>query len=203
MSSKALLAAAVAALVLTASCEFPFSLRDSEEPTGVSTQLIPTTRPLDVRSNIWRSINNGDAISYGSQLAGAFAFTPDPIDQAALEQTYPGAFADWTADVERSVMEYALDPVRCSLSILSLSDSTVLEETETSYSIRYAYSVLLIIEDDFIEDDFQAYSGQARLMMIKKPDDNLWYLEKWEDIRVEGSEKETLGILKGRIRATK
>jgi hypothetical protein len=198
MSSKALLAAAVAALVLTASCEFPFSLRDSEEPTGVSTQLIPTTRPLDVRSNIWRSINNGDAISYGSQLAGAFAFTPDPIDQAALEQTYPGAFADWTADVERSVMEYALDPVRCSLSILSLSDSTVLEETETSYSIRYTYSVIFIIDDEF-----QAYAGQARLMMIKKPDDNLWYLEKWEDIRVEGSEKETWGILKGRIRATK
>jgi len=198
MSSKALLAAAVAALVLTASCEFPFSLRDSEEPTGVSTQLIPTTRPLDVRSNIWRSINNGDAISYGSQLAGAFAFTPDPIDQAALEQTYPGAFADWTADVERSVMEYALDPVRCSLSILSLSDSTVLEETETSYSIRYTYSVIFIIDDEF-----HTYAGQARLMMIKKPDDNLWYLEKWEDIRVEGSEKETWGILKGRIRATK
>jgi hypothetical protein len=208
--SRIPLAVALGAVLLAASCgDFScsesleslfsaFSLRDSEEPTGSSTQLIPATQALDVRSNILRAINNKDAISYETQLAEDFTFVADPIDVATVEQTYPGAFADWTLAVESAVMEYMLDEVRCDLSILGLSDSTVIEETESLYSIQYAYSFLVILNDE----PLQAYSGQARLLMRKEATDNLWRLYRWEDIRAEGSEDDTWGILRGRIRAT-
>jgi hypothetical protein len=190
------LVVALGAVLLAASCG-AFSLRDSEEPTGSSTQLLPTTQPLVVRSNIWRSINNGDAISYETQLSEDFTFVADPIDVATVEQTYPGAFANWTVEVESAVMEYILDAVRCDLSILGLSDSTVVEETEGLYTIQYNYSVIFILDNEF-----QSYAGQARLVMRKETSDNLWYLYRWEDIRLEGSEDDTWGILRGRIRAT-
>jgi hypothetical protein len=191
-----MLTAALGAVLLAAACD-AFSLRDSEDPTGSSTQLIPATQPLDVVSNIWRSINNSDAISYETQLSGDFTFVADPIDVATIEQTYPGAFDDWTAEVESAVMEYILDPARCDLSILSLSDSTVIEDTDDLYSIRYAYSFILILNSEF-----SAYTGEVWFGMRKATTDNLWYLYRWEDTRVEGSENDTWGILRGRTRAT-
>jgi hypothetical protein len=185
------------AVLLLVSCEFPFSLRQTAEPTGSSTQLVPTTQPLDVRKNIFRCINNRDAISYGTQLADDFTFVADPIDVAQLEQTYPGAFQDWTVDVERRVVEYLLDDARCSLSILGFADSTILEETDNTYSIQYDYSFALILDGDV-----HTYSGAARLFMRKQSEDNLWRLYKWEDIRLEGTADDTWGIIKGTTRAT-
>lgn len=196
VTHRVMLAAALVGVLLAAACD-AFSLRDSEEPTGISTQLIPATQPLDVRSNIWRSINNSDAISYETQLSEDFTFVPDPIDRATVEQTYPGAFDDWTLAVESAVVGYLLDAARCDLSILGLGDSTVIDDTERLYSIRYAYSLILILGAPL-----ETYAGEAQLFMRKETTDNLWYLYKWEDIRMEGSEKDTWGILRGRIRAT-
>ena len=192
--SRTMLAAALAAALLVVSCD-AFSLRDSEQPTGSSTQLIPATQPLAVRGNVWRSINNGDAISYGTQLSEDFTFVPDPMDEAQVEQIYPGAFDDWTLAVEEAVIGYILDAARCDLSILGFSDSTVVEETEDLYTIQYAYSAIFILDTEL-----QTYAGEARLLMRKESADNLWYLYKWEDIRMEGSDNDTWGVLRGRIR---
>jgi hypothetical protein len=194
--SRTMLAAALAAALLVVSCD-AFSLRDSEQPTGSSTQLIPATQPLAVRGNVWRSINNGDAISYGTQLSEDFTFVPDPMDEAQVEQIYPGAFDDWTLAVEEAVIGYILDAARCDLSILGFSDSTVVEETEDLYTIQYAYSAIFILDTEL-----QTYAGEARLLMRKESADNLWYLYKWEDIRMEGSDNDTWGVLRGRIRST-
>ncbi|MFZ1945986.1 MAG: hypothetical protein WAW06_00380 [bacterium] len=195
-SARRLAALAIVFLVgLVAACEFPFGLRDSELPSGTSTRILEATEPINVKININRCINNRDAMSYESQIAEDFVFAADPRDSAYLEQTYPGIFAGWGAEVERDVMEYMLDNGRCSVSSLALGDSTIVEEGSTEYSITYKYDLSLVLSGEFLY-----YKGEARFYMRKESSDNLWRLSRWEDSRLQDSERDTWGILRGVLR---
>jgi len=188
----------LALLLLAASCEFPFSLRDSELPTGSSTQIVQATEPGAVLSNVVNSIKNRDASPYGAQLAPDFVFVADQIDVAALEQNYPGVFSNWDVTVERDVTNYMLDNARCTLGILSFADQTEIENTATIYMVQVSYYLTLKLVGVL-----QGYSGQARIFMRKAVDDNLWHIYRWEDIKLQDAQRDTWGLIRGRIRATK
>jgi hypothetical protein len=195
-SARRLLALALVFMAgLVASCEFPFGLRDSELSSGTSTRILEATEPVNVKININRCINNRDAMSYESQIADDFVFAADPRDSAYLEQTYPGIFAGWNASVERDVMEYMLDNGRCSVSSLALSDSSIVDDSSTEFSITYKYDLSLVLSGEFLY-----YKGEARFYMRKESSDNLWRLYRWEDSRLQDSERDTWGILRGILR---
>jgi hypothetical protein len=185
----------VSLAVAVASCEFPFALRTSELPSGTSTVTLERTEPLNVKININRCINKRDAMTYESQISEDFVFVADPRDSAYLEETYPGIFAGWDATVELDVMEYMLDNGRCSVSSLALSDSTIVEDSDTEFSITYRYDLSLLLSGDFLY-----YVGEARFYMRKESSDNLWRLYRWEDSRLQDTERDTWGILRGILR---
>jgi len=199
LSMRAAVAPALLVLLaLAASCEFPFSLRDSELPTGSSTQIIPATEPGALLSTLINSIENRDASSYGAQLAADFIFVADQIDVAALEQYYPGVFSNWDVTVERDVTNYMLDNARCTLGLLSFADQAEIENTATIYTVQLSYQLNLKLVGVL-----QGYSGQARIFMRKAVDDNLWHIYRWEDIKLQDAQRDTWGLIRGRIRATK
>jgi hypothetical protein len=202
---------ACAALVFAASCEFPFSLRDSEPSTGSTIKIVDPTDPGVVRTNMWRCYLGRDATFYNEQLVPDFVFFLDPIDAAELQQTYGGDFSQWDVTTERDLTTYLLDGARCSLvlcvsknltDVQCIPDSTVLENTETMSTIQYSYRFNIILYNVFTH-----VSGQARLFIRKEPSDNLWHMYKWEDIRPQSETDRgdtlTLGMLKGQLLATK
>lgn len=191
-----LVAAATGATLMLAGCEFPFSVRDSEKPIGSATSVVPATEPGAVLTNLIVCVNDRKANFYIEQMTEDFIFTADPIDAATLERDYPGIFNDWTLEVESRVMGYLLDAGRCTFASLDLSNQVPLEQpTDTTYSCQVDYALALLLNADS-----QNYAGQARLFM-RKTADNLWHIYRWEDIRPQGAQFDTWGILKGRTRA--
>jgi hypothetical protein len=200
---------ALSCALLTASCEFPFSLRDSESPTGTSVRIQVTTDPGFVRTNVWRCLVNREPTPYGDQITDDFAFVTDPRDAAALEQTYGGDFSGWDGKVDKDLMSYLLDHERCNVVSCipripgdreCLPDSTVLENAETLCSIQYTYKFMFVLFSSWTY-----ISGEARLSMRKEAKDNLWRIFKWEDIKPQSPQGDTLtwGMLKGQTLATR
>jgi len=190
---------AVAAMVcLPVACgEFPFQVGDSQRPIGSATKVIPATEPAAVLSNLVYCFDDQKSNLLIEQMTDDFTFVADPVDVAALEQTYPGIFNDWNLDVESQVTQYMLDAGRCTFASLSLSNETLLEQpTDTTYAGQLDYGIALLLDSDS-----QTYMGQARLYM-RKLSSNLWRIYRWEDIRPQDAQFNTWGILRGRIRAT-
>ncbi|HVP58479.1 MAG TPA: hypothetical protein VMU02_10300, partial [bacterium] len=162
-----------------------------------ATDVVPRTTPAAVLSNLAICVGDRKATEYMEQLESDFTFVADQIDVATLEQTYPGIFADWNRDVENRVAQYMLDNGRCSFAKLTLSNETLLDQpTDTTYSDQIDYRVILMLNNHT-----QNYSGQARLFM-RKDANSLWSIYRWEDIKLQGNQEDTWGILRGRIRAT-
>lgn len=176
---------------------FPFKVGEGPPPNGSATDIVPRTDPSAVLSNLMICVGDQKGSEYLEQLAGGFIFVADQIDVATLEQNYPGIFSDWNLDVEGRVAQYMLDTGRCLLAELTLSNETVLDQpTDTTYSSQVVYRLLLLLNNDA-----QNYSGQARLFM-RKDTNSLWSIYRWEDIRPQGTQEDTWGIVRGRIRAT-
>ena len=214
MSSRGVLGAiacslALLSLLVTVSCEFPFSLRGSEESTGTAVNIQQTTDPGFVRTNIWRCYLGREPGPYGDQISDDFVFVTDPIDAAALEQANGGDFSEWDGTVDKELTEYLLDRARCTLVLCvakdsgdreCLPDSTVQENTETLCTIQYSYKFSFVLNNDW-----KHVSGEARFFMRKEPRDNLWRIFRWEDIKPQSPQADTTtwGWLKGETLATR
>lgn len=201
--------AAVLCVLLAASCEFPFSLRDSEDPSGTSIKIQMTTDPGFVRTNVWRCYINREPTPYGDQITDDFVFVTDPRDAAALEQTWGGDFGEWDGTVDKELTAYILDDARCTVvwcipktaeDRQCIPDSTVLENTETLSSIQYTYKFTFVLYGDW-----KHIAGEARLSIRKESKDNLWRIFKWEDIKPQSPQADTMtwGMLKGDALARK
>lgn len=197
---------ALSLLLFAASCEFPFSLRDSEPPSDSASRIKIqlTTDPGFVRTNVWRCYINKAPSPYSDQISDDFVFVTDPTDAAALAQTYPGDFSEWDANMDKRLTAYLLDDgrcyrVRCLPDTLCIPDSTVLENTETLSTIQYSYEFAFQFYDST-----RYVSGEARLHMRKEAGDNLWRIYKWEDIKPQSQQADTTtwGMLKGETLAT-
>jgi hypothetical protein len=208
MSSRGVLGAiacslALLSLLVTVSCEFPFSLRDSEQSTGTAVNIQLTTDPGLVRTNIWRCYLGREPGPYGDHLSDDFVFVTDPIDAAALEQAHGGDFSEWDGTVDKKLTEYLLDHARCTLVLCDatdsgdrecIPDSTVQEKTATLCTIQYSYKFIFVLNDDW-----KHVSGEARFFMRKDPRDDLWRIFRWEDIKPQSPQADTTtwGWLKG------
>jgi hypothetical protein len=193
------LALAALGLVLVGCGDFPFQIKEGQQAIGVATDVVPRTSPETVLANVAICIGEQRAGEYVEQLASSFVFVADQIDVATLGQAYPGVdiFSDWTLSVETRVTEYMLDAGRCTLAGLDFTNETMLDQpTDTTYSTQVDYAGIL-----YLNGHAQSFSGEARLYM-KKDTNSLWSINRWEDIRPQGSTEDTWGMLRGRIRAT-
>lgn len=185
---------------LVAACgNFPFQIGEGPRPVGTATatDVVLRTEPAAVLSNLVICVGDQKAERYLEQLAADFTFVADQIDVATLEQNYPGIFSNWNLDVESRVTQYMLDTGRCLLAKLTLKNETLLDQpTDTTYSSQVDYRLIL-----YLDKHAQNYSGQARLFM-RKDANSLWSIYRWEDIRPQGTQEDTWGIVRGRIRAT-
>jgi hypothetical protein len=189
------------ALTLMASCGL-FEPRESEEPeagSGGSVYIQPQ-EPQVVVSNLLSVIVEAPHLNYPELFSEDYAFIPDPDDVLTIESIYgQGIFDNWDASVEVDVGERMFD--RYILALLELSEGTVIEDTDSTYTVLHEYSFDILIDQGWLN-----FRGAANFHMKRDPSDNLWYMFLWEDFRTEMSDSTgiegTWGLLKGEIRAT-
>jgi hypothetical protein len=187
--------------MLVASCGL-FEPRASEEPEEGSGGAIyeQPQEPTVVISNLVNVIVEDPHTNYPDLFSEDFTFVPDPDDVLTLESIYgQGVFDDWDAAVESDVGDKLFS--RYYLALLDLSEGTVTEDTDSTYTVLHEYRL------DILQDQgWSHYRGTASFRMKQDPSDNLWYILKWEDFRTEASDSSgingTWGFLKGEIRAT-
>jgi hypothetical protein len=191
----------MAVLVLAVSCGV-FEPRESEKPKegSVGSEYVQPVEPEVVISNLINVMVKEPHANYPELFAGNFTFVPDPDDALTLESIYgPGVFDDWDADVELAVGDRLFD--RYFLTLLTFSEGTVTEDTDSSYMVLHQYSL------DILQDEgWTRCRGAAKFRIKRDPSDNLWYISQWEDFRTEVSDSTgidgTWGLVKGEIRAT-
>jgi hypothetical protein len=191
----------VAGLVLVASCGV-FEPRDSEAPeegSGGSVYIQPQ-EPAVVISNLVTVMAEAPHTNYPELFAEDFTFVPDPDDVLTLESIYgQGVFDDWDVDVEIQVGERLFG--RYFLALLELSGGTVIEDTDSTYTVVHEYRF-----DILGDQGWSNFRGAANFRIKRDPSDNLWYIYQWEDFRTESSDSTgidgTWGLRKGEIRAT-
>jgi hypothetical protein len=191
----------LAVLVLVVSCGL-FEPRDSEEPEEGSGGAIyeQPQEPEVVISNLVNVMVESPHANYPELFSEDFAFVPDPDDVLTLESIYgQGVFGDWDADVEADVGDKLFS--RYFLALLELSEGTVTEDTDTTYTVLHEYRL-----DILQGEGWSHYRGTANFRLKQDPSDKLWYMSEWEDFRTEASDSSgidgTWGFLKGEIRAT-
>jgi hypothetical protein len=191
----------VAGLGLTASCGV-FEPRGSEPPKEGSggSVYVPPQEPAIVVSNLVTVMVEYPHTRYSDLFSEDFTFVPDPDDVLTLESIYgQGVFDDWGAEVELQVGDRLFS--RYYLALLELSEGTVIEDTDSTYTVFHEYRL-----DILGDQGWSDFRGAANFRMKQDPSDNLWYLYRWEDFRTEASDSAgiegTWGLLKGEIRAT-
>jgi hypothetical protein len=191
----------VAGLGLVASCGV-FEPRDSESPEEGSggSVYVPPQEPPVVISNLVTVMVESPHTNYPELFSEDFTFVPDPDDVLTLESIYgQGVFDNWDMDVELQVGDRLFG--RYFLALLELSEGTVTEDTDSTYTVYHEYWF------DILGDrGWSRFRGAANFRIKMDPSDNLWYLYQWEDFRTESSDSTdidgTWGLLKGEIRAT-
>ncbi len=191
----------VPGLVLVASCGV-FEPRDSEHPeagSGGSVYIQPQ-EPATVISNLVAVMVDAPHTNYPELFSEDFTFVPDPDDVLTLESIYgQGVFDDWDVEVEVEVGELLFS--RYFLALLELDEGTVIEDTDSTYSVLHEY-----VFDILGDHGWSKFRGAANFRIRQDPSDNLWYIYQWEDFRTEASDSigidGTWGLRKGEIRAT-
>jgi hypothetical protein len=199
--SGLLISALLAVLLWTPGCGL-FEPRDTEEPEGGSGGAVyeQPQEPEVVISNLINVVVEYPHVNYPELFFDDFTFIPDPDDVLTLESIYgQGVFDDWDTGVEVDVGDRLFG--RYVLALLSFSEGTITEDTDSTYTVLHEYSLDLLQEDGWA-----SYRGAASFRMRQDPSDNLWYMSEWTDFRTEASDSSgidgTWGYLKGEIRAT-
>jgi hypothetical protein len=201
MNARPLLWGLLAVLLPAAACGV-FDPRDTEPPEGGSSGAVyeQPQEPEVVISNLVNVMVEYPHVNYTELFADDYVFIPDPDDVLTLENIYgPGVFDGWDADVEVDVGEKLFG--RYILALLELSEGTISEDTDSTYTVLHEYTL------DILRDDgWYSYRGAASFRLRQDTSDNLWYMYEWQDFRTEASDSAgvdgTWGFLKGEIRAT-
>lgn len=153
-----------------------------------------------VISNLVTVMVEAPHTNYPELFSDDFVFVPDPDDVLTLESIYgQGVFDGWGVDVEVQVGDRLFG--RYYLALLELDDGTVIEDTDSTYSVLHEY-----VFDILGDQGWSNFRGAANFRIKRDPSDNLWYIYQWEDFRTEASDSigidGTWGLHKGEIRAT-
>jgi hypothetical protein len=188
-------------MLVIASCGI-FEPRESQEPDQIvgGSEYEPAQEPEAVVRNFIKVIQGLDSGSYRDLFTKDFEFVPDPEDVQFMDNHYgPGVYLDWNRTVETTVTERMFD--RLNAARLAFIDTTVAVDSDSTYVVYHGYVLQILPKDG----GWTRFEGIGHFYMRKDPSDNLWFIHRWDDFRLEGSsdgENATWGLLKGEIRAT-
>lgn len=185
----------------TASLSCVFEPRATQEPSQVGGgDILPAQEPEMVISNLITIVQGLDSGNYPDLFSEDFYFVPDPEDVDFMNNHYgPGVYLDWYGGVEADVASRLFDGIRAAL--LNIEEGEVAEDTPTTYIVYHSYTFETLPK----EGAWNRYSGIAHFYLRQNPADELWYMYRWDDFRLEempDSVDGTWGLLKGEIRAT-
>ena len=160
----------------------------------------PAQDPETVISNLVTIVYGNISGSYPDLFTEDFEFVPDPEDLDFINNQYgPGIYLDWFKPVEVSVADQLFD--RLAKALLDLEEIDIAEQTDTTYVAYYEYKLDILPHGD----TWRYYYGIAHLHLRLSPEDNFWYINRWDDFRpqdIPEDSRGTWGLLKGEIRAT-
>jgi hypothetical protein len=168
-----------------------FDTRDAEPPGGPGSTWVVPSVPSQVFTNMRNGLEDHTGVNYKRSIEDIFTFVPLPED--LNNPTLIGAFDNWTADVEKEVVDKLLaNASNIEVSFTNIDpifDQTPFANFRVDYSLR--------VVDNSLPPDTTFYKGKAQFDM--RDGSKGWQLIRWEDIeRVSGFA--TWGFLRGTLR---
>ncbi len=188
-------AVVLAGLVVFQSCGI-LEPREAQAPeTTQETQWVVPNTPKDVFLNLKSGFASTKDSNYDRSLDPTFTFVPLAQD---VNLCPPGAFDNWTKDVELQVLRRIKGDFPASRAIQFGTGADMLF-TKQNIEGRNAY-----FEGEYVitlnaGSGPQTYAGIARFTVYQGTLG--WVLTKWEDIDIKGTDP-TAGFLRGSMRAT-
>lgn len=166
-----------------------FEPRSAEPPDTEKTAWVVPNLPRNVLTNMDNGLEDLTGVNYKLSIQDGFTFVPLPEDLG--NPTLPGAFDDWTADVEKQTIDRLVADSQ-EITVLFTNIVQVYDQTPFAY-FNVDYSLMTI--DNAADTSFYKAKAEFRMQDGSKG----WQLIYWEDIeRVTGFA--TWGFLRGTLR---
>jgi hypothetical protein len=189
ITKKKLTAAIVVALTLATLSGCIFDTRDAEPPGGPASTWVVPNLPSQVFTNMRNGLEDLTGVNYKRSIQDVFTFVPLPED--ASNPTLIGAFDNWTADIEKEVIDKLLADAS-DVEVTFTNIEQIFDQTPFAY-FNVDYSLRVI--DNSGETRFYKAKAEFRMQDGSKG----WQLIQWQDIeRVSGFA--SWGFLRGRLR---
>ncbi len=178
-------------LVMTGLTGCIFDTRESEVPGGAGSTWVVPILPSQVYTNMRNGLEDLTGDNYKRSIEDIFTFVPLPED--LNNPTLIGAFDNWTADVEKEVV----DKLLADASNIDVSFTNIEQIFDQSPFANFRVDYSLRVLDNTVPPDTTFYKGKAQFDM--HDGSKGWQLIRWEDIeRVSGFA--TWGFLRGTLR---
>ena len=181
--------AVVVMLVVTSLCGCIFDTRVAEPPGGPRSGWVVPNLPRNVLTNMKNGLEDLSGVNYKRSIQDVFTFVPLPED--ASNPTLIGAFDNWTADVEKEVLDKLLadatDIEVAFTNIEQIFDRTPFAFFNLDYSLR--------VVDTRADTTFYKAKAEFRMQDGSKG----WQLIQWQDIE-RSSGFASWGFLRGTLR---
>ena len=166
-----------------------FDTRNPEPPGGAGSTWVVPNLPTQVFTNMRNGLEDLSGVNYKRSIQDIFTFVPLPEDLS--NPTLIGAFDNWTADVEKEVIDKLLaDASNIDVSFNNIEqtlDRTPFAYFHVDYSLRWIDT----------SSDTTFYKAKAEFRM--QDGSKGWQLIYWQDIeRVSGFA--SWGFLRGTLR---
>jgi hypothetical protein len=179
---------AVVGVVLLAGCNM-FEPRAANPPGDDQDKIpwVPANDADGIFANLTSGIGNLDGVNYERTLADNFDLLP--LDQDAID--LPGAFVDWTKQVEVDVLNLMLS--ESNEATVTFQRTRNINQSEY-VQFRVEYELRLVAKANGAES---VYKGIAEFDVRRNG--GIWELELWREVeKVEN--QTTWGYLKGTLR---
>jgi hypothetical protein len=168
-----------------------FETRDAAVPGGPGSCWQVPTVPSRVFLNLKSGLEELTGVNYNRSINDVFTFEPLPED--ANNPTLEGKFDNWTADVEKDVVNRLVS--QSSAIVVTFSNQVPIRDQSPFADFQADYE--LVVVTNTVPVDSQTYKGKAQIDM--EEGSKGWQLVRWVDIeRVSGFA--SWGFLRGTLR---
>jgi hypothetical protein len=177
-------------MILTVSCNNPFSTREPQKPSSGGVSIKPQTTPENVLGNLEASMEGLSSTDYMNIYSDDFVFHPDPDDSVLYEQEFAGG---WNYERET---QFANNFLQSQNFKPGMKNPIQLEKINVEYKPgegMYDYRYLFFIS---LADSNDIYEGEAWIY-LRQDKEGKWSIYKWVDKRLTKNSK-TLGALKAK-----
>lgn len=180
---------AVAALLMSVLPACIFSTREAEPPSDGPTNWVVPNVPTQVFINMRTGLEDLTGVNYKKSIQDAFTFIPLPED--ATNPTLIGAFDNWTASVEKEVV----DKLMASATTVRVTFTNIEATYEQTPYAYYNVDYYLAVTQSGVPPDTLRAKAEIRMQDGSKG----WQMIRWQDIeRVSGYA--SWGFLRGTLR---